>query len=815
MFTFNTIYSKIRIFLISVGIIFVFLFIVLIFLKYQTEKQIVTSYKEQFQHEAHSLLTMKSEEMDRTVTDYTFWDEFVEAIRTKDTSWLCVNVSITATFNYNYTGIYNNKLDLIYEFYNDEPSGEIIPPEILNEIKRTRFLHYFMYVNGELMEICGSSIHPSSDPTHEKTKEEGYMFAGRQLNARYLKKLSEINGSEVKIQSSDLLSSDNNKIIQALYPLKGWDNKNVANIVFTRDVNFNFKGTQQLMYILMAFVVLFLFITNFFARLYINTPLELFADILKTENPDSIHKLKNSASEYGRIGNLFAHYVHQKKELHEAKEKAQQSESRISALLKTIPDLIIVLDQSGVYIDYYTMDSLDLFKKPEFFIGKRMYEVLPADVAANYKQYIDEAIRTKTVQVFEYSLPMPTGEEYYECKLTAFEDNKILSLIRNITQRKHGENAVKESEIKFKEIINQVNDGIIVVDEQQKVIVWNKGAEQVLGLMAEDTINKNVTDVLLQIASPKLKVKLTEENVIEKLINFQKPELFNNLVDNEIINRHTGQFRNIQANIFPIQLEKINLFCSIFRDTTDIKQYENQLLLLNRDKDRFISIIAHDLKNPFNAILGLSDILVENIHNATPDVTEKQLRFINSSAHQFYFFLDEILLWAKAKSGKLPFQPQRLNVRDVCYGIMEIYKLNAHIKNITVKYQEEEATSIVADRNMFKTIIANLLSNAIKFTRTNGMIDISARHNHSSTIITISDNGIGIKPEFLPTMFDNANAHTTDGTSSEKGTGLGLSLCREFVEAHNGKIWVESEYGKGSAFSFSIPENALRNWVAS
>lgn len=816
MFKFNTIYSKIRLFLSSVGIIFIFLFIFLIFLKYQTEKQIVASYEEQFQHEAQSLLNMKTDELIRSTNDYTFWDEFVEAIKAKDTSWLNKNISLTTTFNNNYTSVFNTNLEQVYESFYEHPiTPGIITSDILKIISKARSIHYFTYVNKQVMEIYGSSIHPTSDPTHDNTKPEGYIFAGRLLDKRYLNNLSKINGALVNIYPSHSGIEKHDKTIEAHISLKGWDKNPVSNVVFTRNINFNFKGTQQLMYVLLAVFVLFLVITNSFARRYINTPLRLFADILKTENPDSIQKLKRSDSEYGRIGNLFENYVQQKKELHQAKEKAQQSEGRISALLKTIPDLIIVLDKNGTYIDYYTMDTSDLFKKPEIFLGKNLIDILPKDVAEKYKKFSSIAINTRTVQVLEYSLPMPNGEEYYECKLNAFEDNKILCLIRNITQRKIIETSVKENEIKFKEIINQVNDGIIVIDEQQKVIIWNKGAEQVLGFTAQHTINKNITEVLLQIASPALKMKLTDENVIEKLITFQKPELFNTLLDNEIINRNSGQLRNIQTNIFPIQFEKFTLFCSIFRDTTDIKQFENQLLMLNRDKDRFISIIAHDLKNPFNAILGLSDLLVENIHNYTPEVIEKQLRFINSSAQQFYFFLDEILLWAKAKSGKLPFQPQKLNVRDICYGIIEIYKLNAHIKNITVKYQENEAISVFADRNMLKTIIANLLSNAIKFTRNNGIIDIYVKQNHLNTVLEVSDNGIGIKPEILPTLFEKSKTYSTDGTAAEKGSGLGLSLCNEFVEAHNGKIWVESEYGKGSKFSFSIPTNSQYIWTPS
>jgi signal transduction histidine kinase len=251
---------------------------------------------------------------------------------------------------------------------------------------------------------------------------------------------------------------------------------------------------------------------------------------------------------------------------------------------------------------------------------------------------------------------------------------------------------------------------------------------------------------------------------------------------------------------------------SIFRDITEqklaeqkLKESEKQLRQLNVDKDRFISILGHDLKNPFNNILGFSEILNDEIESLNKDEIKDIAKNINKSAKITNKLLEDILMWARTQNGNIPFKPQKLRFADITNTILEILNPSAYAKNITIYSLPEDNISVYADINMLKTIVLNLVSNAIKFTNSGGAIKINAEQNSENVTISVSDNGVGIEPEDLKKLFDISQVLTTKGTAKETGTGLGLFLCKEFVEKHGGKIWVESEVGKGSDFRFTLP----------
>ncbi len=230
-----------------------------------------------------------------------------------------------------------------------------------------------------------------------------------------------------------------------------------------------------------------------------------------------------------------------------------------------------------------------------------------------------------------------------------------------------------------------------------------------------------------------------------------------------------------------------------------------QLLKLNADKDLFISILAHDLRSPFTALLGLSDLLIENIRVYDIDKIERQVRHIKSASEDTFALLEDLLKWTSSQSGKIPFKPQKLLFKDICHNCLETLNRNALAKNITIKCFIKEPLYVFADIDMLKTVLRNLVSNAIKFSNPGGMISIHA--NESSGIVSISviDNGIGIKPHQLAKLFDISQKQTTKGTANEKGSGLGLMLAKEFVEKNGGELRVKSEQDKGSEFKFTLP----------
>jgi|WetSurMetagenome_2_1015567.scaffolds.fasta_scaffold01958_7 signal transduction histidine kinase len=229
-----------------------------------------------------------------------------------------------------------------------------------------------------------------------------------------------------------------------------------------------------------------------------------------------------------------------------------------------------------------------------------------------------------------------------------------------------------------------------------------------------------------------------------------------------------------------------------------------RLLQLNSDKDLFISILAHDLRSPFTALLGLSDLLIENVRVYSIEEIETLLKHIRDASKETFTLLEDLLKWTSTQSGKIPYKPQILGFEGICKYILETFNTNAFAKNITIKCPATDHVSVFADMDMLKTIMRNLVSNAIKFTNNGGTININTEENSGLVIISVSDNGIGIKPEKLSNLFDISKRQTTKGTEEESGTGLGLILCKEFVEINGGKIWVDSEYGKGSDFKFSL-----------
>jgi two-component system sensor histidine kinase/response regulator len=218
-----------------------------------------------------------------------------------------------------------------------------------------------------------------------------------------------------------------------------------------------------------------------------------------------------------------------------------------------------------------------------------------------------------------------------------------------------------------------------------------------------------------------------------------------------------------------------------------------------------LAILGHDLISPFNVLLGMSDVLVRNIKTMDSDKIQKFALNINKSAINTYKLLEDILLWARSQQGSLPFEPQKLQLDEVCRETIEVLILNANAKNIRIDYPKTAQIGIFADINMIRTVLRNLISNAVKFTHPNGLVSISAEQNSSGITITVEDNGIGISPENLAKLFDISQVLTTKGTAREEGTGLGLLLCKDFVEKHGGIIWVESNPGKGSRFLFTLP----------
>ena len=234
-----------------------------------------------------------------------------------------------------------------------------------------------------------------------------------------------------------------------------------------------------------------------------------------------------------------------------------------------------------------------------------------------------------------------------------------------------------------------------------------------------------------------------------------------------------------------------------------IEKQRKELQMLNATKDRFFSIIAHDLRSPFNSIVGFLDLLKTEKYNE--EDKKKIIHILHESATTAYGLVNNLLDWSRTQFNNVNFNPEQLNLKIKMDNCIQTVESTAWNKQITIKNLAPDDLTVFADREMMVSIIRNLLTNAIKFTNKKGMIQIDANKVDNEIEISIKDSGIGMTKKDIRRLFSSNNHQSKLGTASEKGSGLGLMLCREFVKKHNGRIWVESEPGEGSTFYIKLP----------
>ena len=251
-------------------------------------------------------------------------------------------------------------------------------------------------------------------------------------------------------------------------------------------------------------------------------------------------------------------------------------------------------------------------------------------------------------------------------------------------------------------------------------------------------------------------------------------------------------------------------------DITEKKQNEEEIIrkneeltLINAEKDKFFSVITHDLRGPFNSIMGFTQLLAEIVNGKdSPEIVE-YADIILKSSEKAMDLLNNLMEWTRSQTGRMKYNPEYFELNIFLHPVLQLFDEIAGHKSISVTKNLPVSAPVFADKAMIGTIFRNLISNAIKFTQEGGEVTISAEVSPNNLTVAIRDNGIGIPKESIKRLFRIDQNFSTQGTSKESGTGLGLILCKEFVDKNKGKIWVESEEGKGSTFYFTIPRHDM------
>ncbi|WP_348822646.1 PAS domain S-box protein [Flavobacterium aestuarii] len=487
-------------------------------------------------------------------------------------------------------------------------------------------------------------------------------------------------------------------------------------------------------------------------------------------------------------------------DLKKAQADLQQNQFLLESITEGLPDSIFAKDINGCFLFVNSALANRVNKKPQDFLGKDTNVLFLPDEANKTLEKDFEIMKSGVIQTYEEEKMTLTGKAFYLTTKGPIMDGEsnivgLFGISRDITKQKREEEALRVSQEKFEFAFDSSPNAILIQDEGTgRYLGANASATSVFGYSKEEILGKTPLELSLY------KDLANRKKVLETL----KRELY---IDNmEIVGRHKlGMDLNLLLTVVRRFIDNKPFLYINVQDVTERKKVELELQKLNLDKDRFISILGHDLRGPVNSISTLLDILNKNFNDMSMEEIEEIIHLVYQSTKRTSRLLDDVLLWATAKSGKMEFNPQRINFKKDCKVIAELLQFTASVKKIDVELICEDSLVVYADKNMLDTVLRNLISNALKFTREGGNIKIAAKKNSDETVVSIIDNGVGISTKDIDKIFDKAQLFSSIGTNEEKGTGFGLKLCQEFIEKHGGKIWVESEAGIGSAFHFSLP----------
>ncbi len=486
--------------------------------------------------------------------------------------------------------------------------------------------------------------------------------------------------------------------------------------------------------------------------------------------------------------------------------------------LGNIEDYVVFKDKEGkIIFCSQSLAQITGYSDWKEIVGKNYEDIFPLEVSKNYKEEDDIVYKTGEKLIGKVNaLYVKNSEIRYEQtnKIPLFDNNRnvvgIISIGRDITEILREKEIIQEKEGKINLLLNSAAEGIYGIDLNGNCTFANKSCINMLGYSSEEELlGKNIHN-LIHHSYENGKPMAFSECSIQKTIIYN----IETHCEDEVFWKKDGNKLEVEYFSFPqIQNGKVVGSVVTFIDISERKKTEKQIIgfakdlqKLNSDKDKFIRILAHDLKNPFNSIIGFSDYIIKNIDNIEKEEIEEFSKMINESSEKAYTLLEEILLWLKVQSGQLSIQKTNIELRSIVLSIIENLSPLAQNKSIKLSCNIPQNIYIEADINMFKTILRNLITNSIKFTNENGEIEVKIGEIEKKIKIIVSDNGVGMSQDFAEKLFTEQISKTEEGTKGEKGTGLGLTIIKELVQKHKELIWAESEIGKGSRFIFTMPK---------
>ncbi|MCP4752583.1 MAG: PAS domain S-box protein [Proteobacteria bacterium] len=481
-----------------------------------------------------------------------------------------------------------------------------------------------------------------------------------------------------------------------------------------------------------------------------------------------------------------------------------QANSELRSIFQAFPDLLFRLDRSGRILDFKAGSSIDLYSPMDELIGKNIQNVPYPKVRELFIEGFRRVNGSQSVVSLEYDLVINGRENFYEARLLPLPDDRIIGIVRNITERKKAENDLKQSEERFRTVLENSPDPIVVYDKEGNVTYVNPAFTRVFGWEPEELLGgildyipdelKNQTDLMRdrimrgETFSGNETRRLTKEgHTIDVSINMS--------IKRDASGDPAGSVITIT-------------------DITDRKRLAVELLVAkeqaeaaNRSKSEFLANMSHELRTPLHGILGFAKLSIDKIGALSRNKLLEYLTEVYTSGQRLIALLNNLLDLSKLEVGKVEYDFREEKISEIVAMILKEFQVALTDKVIEVEFLEETRSDLVmVDREKMGQVVRNLLSNAIKFSKTESRIVVETMKQSDNLLLAVKDNGVGIPAEELETVFDKFVQSSKTKTGAG-GTGLGLAICREIVDDHGGAIWAENNPEGGAVFKIEIPRN--------
>jgi len=821
-------------------------------------KYLIEGMKDEKVVQLEKTIEFKSKNLIAYSYDYTYWDEMVEFIKNMNTEWGEENINASMpTFEIDYTWIYKPDLSHLCTYSAEGvPEVDKLPftPEELSKIIGMGKTHHFFIRNGDvLIEISGASVHPTYDIARQ-TPPQGYFFAGRVWTNNYLNEIGLFTESTVRliipennisnatpktekfqlISTKSLLGLDNNEIaiVESIY------NYTIAEKLSSESEKRIILGTLIMVLVMVSFISFFGF------KVY--KPLGALSKSLREEDPSILKELLAKKDEFGELSSMLHEFFKQKNKLIKEIEDKNQIEKlliKLSQAIEQSPATIIITGVNG-NIEYVNpkFTKVTGYKLDEV-IGKNPRFLKSGNKSTTEYYQMWETIKLGNTWRGEFSNKKKNGEIYYESVIISpifdetgtitnylavnedISEKKQEETVRNIifeiakagSVSKSLEELIGQIRIHLSEIIDVTNFYIALYDKKSDTFSlphFQDQKDNISTFKSAKTLTAYVLNSKKSFLGKKSDIsKLKKEGIVESLGESAKVWLGVPLmVDDEAMGVFSVQSYN-DENAFNEKDKGMLEFVSheISHIIQRMKSEEEIVAALERAeqsdklKSAFLANMSHEIRTPLNSILGFTRLMADPEIDAIKK--HRFSRIINNNGSQLLSIINGLLDFSLIETGQIKLMKKSFVIEKVILEIQNDFIQMAHDKGIDIIIKPQigkSETTIESDLSRLRQVISNVVDNAVKFTNS-GSVELGLLHDRDSINIVVKDTGIGIPADFWTYIFDRFQQ--ADKTNARKfgGNGLGLAISKHIIELMGGKIWFESEVGKGSTFFIHVP----------